>query len=184
MILVRHGQSEFNAAFGKNRIDPGIEDPSITAFGAEQALISAQLVQSMSISRLISSPYRRALETATIIAELLGAPILIDPLVRERFAFSCDIGTPASQLARDWPELDFSDLDEQWWPVEDETYDLVAKRARQFIEATVRLDDRDRVAVITHWGFIRCLTGLQVTNGAVVRVDRVGRGAVVGTPNS
>jgi len=30
MILVRHGQSEFNAAFNVTRIDPGIRDPKLT----------------------------------------------------------------------------------------------------------------------------------------------------------
>jgi glucosyl-3-phosphoglycerate phosphatase len=27
------------------------------------------------------------------------------------------------------------------------------------------------MAIITHWGFIRALTGLKVPNGAVLRID-------------
>ena len=27
------------------------------------------------------------------------------------------------------------------------------------------------IAVVTHWGFIRALTGLKVPNGAVLRID-------------
>ena len=27
------------------------------------------------------------------------------------------------------------------------------------------------IAVVTHWGFIRALTGLQVPNGTVLRID-------------
>lgn len=42
----------------------------------------------------MTSPYARALETAGIIAEHLGFPITVDPLIAERFSFICDIGSP------------------------------------------------------------------------------------------
>jgi broad specificity phosphatase PhoE len=32
-------------------------------------------------------------------------------------------------------------------------------------------DARERVAVVTHWGFIRALTGKPVTNGEIVRIE-------------
>jgi broad specificity phosphatase PhoE len=34
-----------------------------------------------------------------------------------------------------------------------------------------RQADWARVAVVSHWGFIRSLTGLTVQNGAVLRID-------------
>ena len=37
MILVRHGQSRFNAVFSVTRVDPGITDPGITDEGHGQA---------------------------------------------------------------------------------------------------------------------------------------------------
>ena len=36
MILIRHGQSEFNVHFSRTGIDPGIVDPHLTATGREQ----------------------------------------------------------------------------------------------------------------------------------------------------
>ena len=36
MILLRHGQSEFNAAFNATRVDPGIPDPRLTEEGKRQ----------------------------------------------------------------------------------------------------------------------------------------------------
>ena len=30
MILIRHGESEFNVVFNKTRVDPGIPDPALT----------------------------------------------------------------------------------------------------------------------------------------------------------
>jgi hypothetical protein len=32
-------------------------------------------------------------------------------------------------------------------------------------------EDWPRAGVVTHWGFIRSLTGLTVPNGAVLRID-------------
>ncbi|MDA0340028.1 MAG: phosphoglycerate mutase family protein [Proteobacteria bacterium] len=183
MIFIRHGQSEFNVIYGQTRQDPGIEDPAITELGAAQAKQAAGFLADMNVRRLISSPYRRALQTASIIAETLGLSIAVNPTVREHYAFSCDIGTPRDVLMREWPGIDFSHLEDRWWPHEDETDDLVAARGRAFIETSATLPDRDQVAVISHWGFIRGVTGLKVTNGTVLRVDPEGRGVVVGTPD-
>lgn len=183
MIFVRHGQSEFNVVYGETRIDPGIEDPAITELGADQARAAARYLADQRVKRLISSPYRRALQTASIIARELEVPVSVNPIVREHYAFSCDIGTPRTDLAREWPGIDFSHIEERWWPHEDETDDLVAARGRVFMEQAALFDDRDSLAVISHWGFIRGVTGLRVTNGTVLRVDREGSGVVVGTPN-
>ncbi len=183
MIFIRHGQSEFNVIYGQTRQDPGIEDPAITELGAAQAKQAAGFLEGMNVRRLISSPYRRALQTASIIAERLGLSIAVNPTVREHYAFSCDIGTPRDVLMREWPGIDFSHLEERWWPNEDETDDLVAARGRNFIKTSATLPDRDQVAVVTHWGFIRGVTGLKVTNGTVLRVDPEGRGVVVRVPD-
>ena len=60
MILIRHGQSEFNVVYGKTRIDPGIRDPKLTALGKRQARAAAETVHEMGIRQLITSPYTRA----------------------------------------------------------------------------------------------------------------------------
>ena len=40
MILLRHGQSEFNLHYTATRIDPGIEDPRLTPLGHAQVLVT------------------------------------------------------------------------------------------------------------------------------------------------
>jgi broad specificity phosphatase PhoE len=106
MILVRHAESEWNVHYGRTRIDPGIADPPLTRAGRAQAERLVDTLAAEGVARLISSPYRRALETATIIARALDLAISVEPLVRERCAFSCDVGTPSSLLCGHWPELD------------------------------------------------------------------------------
>jgi broad specificity phosphatase PhoE len=169
MILIRHGQSEFNVHFSRTRQDPGIRDPVLTEEGRAQAHAAAAALGTHDLRRLITSPYRRALETAEIIAGALDLPVTVDPTVGERAAFSCDFGSLPAELARRWPAWAFGHLPEQWWPDHEEPETGLLARCARFRTVTDILDDRDHVAIVSHWGFIRALTGLTVPNAAVVR---------------
>ena len=170
MILARHAESEWNLHYGRTRIDPGIPDPPLTAAGRVQAEGLAEALAAEGIAELISSPYRRALETATIVARALELPISVEHLVRERYAFSCDVGTPCSLLRGHWPDLDFADLAEQWWGEAEESVASIGDRCVAFHAKTAGLPGRARIAVITHWGFIRALTGQELGNARFVRL--------------
>lgn len=176
MLLVRHGQSEFNAAFTLTRVDPGIPDPELTEIGRVQAAAAARDLAARDVARLVVSPYTRTLQTARIIAEQLGVPMTIDPRVRERAAFHCDIGTPPRALAARFPEFDFGGLGDPWWHDHlsvgrAESEAELAHRAEQFRAEMARREDWRRVAVVTHWGFVRALTGRQAQNGEIVVYD-------------
>jgi broad specificity phosphatase PhoE len=116
VFLIRHGQTEFNRVFSVTRRDPGVRDPCLTEIGRSQAAAIARAPHLLSARRLITSPYIRALETAEIIAERLGLPITIEPMIAERFCFTCDIGSPLAELRTRWPDLDFDRLRDPWWP--------------------------------------------------------------------
>lgn len=171
MILIRHGQSEWNARYSHTRIDPDIPDPPLTPEGRRQVAAAAEALAALQIDRLLASPYRRTLETADILAGLLSVPVTVEPLVRERAAFSCDIGTPRSVLAASWPQLAFDHVEEVWWPSGEESDTDLGLRCRRFRSAARRLQDFRRVAVVTHWGFIRRIAGIEVRNGEWVRFD-------------
>ena len=70
----------------------------------------------------------------------------------------------------DWarPGLDFAHLEEQWWGEPEESEASLLERCRAFRADTDALPDRDRVAVVTHYGFILGTTGLAVPNAAIV----------------
>ena len=171
MILLRHGQSEFNAVFTLTRKDPGIHDPKLTPLGKEQAEAAAEALAHEGLTRILASPYTRALQTAEPVARRLGLPVMVSPVVRERYAFTCDVGSPCSRLSAAWPEHDFSHIEEVWWPQTEESADAVLARAALFrAEMTALPDWRDTV-VVCHWGFIMSLTGLSVQNGQWLRFD-------------
>ena len=171
MILLRHGQSEFNLHFTKTRRDPGIVDPPLTQLGHLQAMEAAKRLASERITRIIVSPYTRALQTAAPIARALGVKLLINPTVRERFAFACDVGSPRTELQRAWPDHDFSAIDEIWWPAIEEPAGSIVGRAALFRNEMAALRDWADTLVISHWGFILCMTGRSVPNGEWLRCN-------------
>jgi broad specificity phosphatase PhoE len=173
MILIRHGQTEFNRIFSQTREDPGIRDPDLTAAGRRQAAALATALARLpgpKPRRLVASPYRRALETAEIVAAMHGLPIAVEALVAERCVFACDIGSPRAALAERWPALALDHLPDPWWPQAAESEEALAERARRFREKLAG-ERWHEIAVVTHWGFIRALTGLKVANGTVLRID-------------
>jgi broad specificity phosphatase PhoE len=170
MILIRHGQTIFNAVFGLTRIDPGVVDPGLTLEGRRQIAAAAESLAGLPLKRVVASPYTRALETAEILTRRLKRPVEIDPLVGERGHFACDIGTRRSRLVEQWPQHRFGEFEEEWWRA-GETEDEFAHRCRRFHEAVAALEDWPEVLVVTHWGVIRGLTGRSVSNGEWVRFD-------------
>lgn len=171
MILLRHGQSEFNLHFTATRRDPGIVDPKLTPLGHEQAEAAAEALAGEDIRRIIASPYTRALQTAAPVAKKFGIPVTITPVVRERYAFSCDIGTPISRLADDWPDLALDHVEEIWWPQAEEGAEGVIARAAEFRGSMAVRPDWPHTLVVSHWGFILALTGTSAQNGTWLRYD-------------
>jgi broad specificity phosphatase PhoE len=181
MILLRHCQSEFNLHYTRTRCDPGIVDPGLTEEGLAQAAAAADALCSGSrIARIVVSPYRRALQTAAPIAARLGLHVTVSSLVRERFAFACDIGSPRATLERDWPGIDFSALDEGWWhdgtlgpdrkPARESEQSVIA-RAGQFRDEMAQAPDWPETLLVSHWGFLLALTGRSLENGKSLVID-------------
>lgn len=171
MILLRHGETVFNVVYGATRRDPGVRDPRLTERGRAQADAAARALSRESITRVIASPYTRAIQTGDVIARALGVPLVIDEEVRERFCFSCDVGTRSSVLAARWSSYAFDHIDDVWWPESEEPVELLHTRCEAFRRRIAAADEWQTTAVVTHWGVIRALTGEKVTNGEMLRLD-------------
>ncbi len=171
MYLLRHGQSLFNLHFTETRKDPGIEDPELTPLGHEQAEAAAEKLADKKITRIIVSPYTRALQTAQPFLRRQEVPVDVMHEVRERFAFACDIGRHRDLLAAHFPQHQFDHLPDQWWPETHETAEATIARANHFRTLMAERDDHETTLLVSHWAFILSLTGRSLDNGELVQFD-------------
>ncbi len=172
MFLLRHGQSFFNLHFTQTKRDPGIEDPELTPLGHAQARdAAARLAAQGVITRIIVSPYKRALQTAEPIRALCRVPLEIRHEVRERTAFTCDIGSSPAHLAATFPEHDFSHLPARWWHDTTESEAETEARASAFRTDLAARPDHATTLLVSHWGFILALTGKSLNNGELHDYD-------------
>jgi broad specificity phosphatase PhoE len=147
LLLVRHGQSEWNAA-GRWQ---GQADPPLSDQGRVQAREAARSVGA--VDAIWASDLQRAVETAAIVAEDVGVgPVTVDPDLRER-----DAGE-FSGLTRDEIELRFPGYladgrRPSGWESDEQLLDR-ASRAIHRIAAAVPGGD---VLVVTHGGLIYVL---------------------------
>ena len=96
-LLIRHGQSEWNAD-GRWQ---GQADPPLTDLGRHQALHASRNLGV--VDAIVASDQQRATETALIIAGELGVgPLVLEPGLRERDAGEWS-GLTRAEIERDWP---------------------------------------------------------------------------------
>jgi glucosyl-3-phosphoglycerate phosphatase len=171
MYLLRHGQSYFNLHFNATRTDPGIEDPELTPLGIEQAHAAAEQLADTGLTRVIVSPYTRALQTAEPVLARYKTPVHISQQVRERRVFVCDVGSTTDRLAMRFPHHDFAHLPAQWWPDDSETEEQTIARANLFRASMAARSDHATTLLVSHWAFILALTGHSIGNGELLPYD-------------
>jgi len=171
MFLLRHGQSYFNLHFTPTRIDPGIEDPELTDLGVAQAEAAASQLARASLTRIIISPYTRALQTAEPILKVHQASVHIMHEVRERAAFVCDVGSSPEQLSARFPHHDFKHLPSPWWSEPVETLEATVARADAFRALMAARDDSATTLLVSHWAFILALSGKSLSNGELLEYE-------------
>lgn len=177
MYLLRHGQSYFNLYFSEHRVDPGIEDPELTPLGAEQAAAAARALAETALTRIIVSPYTRALQTAEAFRAVHAVPVQIMHEVRERAAFVCDVGTAPERLATRFPHHDFAHLPARWWHKGTEPERETRARANAFRAVMAARPDSRTTLLVSHWAFILALTGRSLDNGELLEYDPKEAGA-------
>ncbi|NPB05576.1 MAG: histidine phosphatase family protein [Aquificae bacterium] len=79
VFLLRHGRSEGNEL----GLFQGKLDYPLSQEGRRQAERAADFLKNLNLSKVYSSPQKRALETAKVVAERLGLPLEVDGRLRE-----------------------------------------------------------------------------------------------------
>lgn len=93
-IFLRHGETEGNA---RRVYQP--PDIPLNPTGQAQARRAAESLRDHPVERILASDMRRAWQTAEAAAEMVGAPVVPEPRLRERW-FGDLVGTSSTDL--DW----------------------------------------------------------------------------------
>lgn len=100
LIVVRHGESEGNAAgILQGRVDYGL-----TERGRLQAAATAEILRGAAFVRVFTSPLRRARDTAAPIAAALGIAVEVEPRLIE-YDYGEASGLNAAGLRERFPEI-------------------------------------------------------------------------------
>lgn len=156
LLLVRHGETDWNAA----RRWQGRDDPPLNDTGRQQAEQLATDIEGEHVDAVYSSDLRRALETAEIVAARLDLPICALAGLRE-----IDVGS-WSGLTHDELQVKFPEQlarhFESWgtgWE-DGETPEELSERVLGAARKISQEHPVGRVLVVTHGGVIRALTAI------------------------
>jgi probable phosphoglycerate mutase len=148
-LLLRHGATAHTAE--KRFSGSGGADPELSPEGAAQARAAAAAVASRGqVDAVVSSPLRRARQTADVVAAELGLPVREVESLRE-----CAFG--------EWEGLTFAEVQEQWpdeltaWladtsvaPPGGESFDAVAARVRRARDQLLTRHPSRTVLAVSH----------------------------------
>ena len=182
ILLARHGETDWNRV-GRWQ---GHADPPLNDLGRRQAAELAERLAGDGISAVYTSDLRRASETAGVIADRLGLPVVEDAALRE-----IDVGS-WSGLTRAEVEQRFPDGFARWRAGEighdGETREQLTARVVTAVERIAATHQGDTILVVTHGGSIRALRrhaagdpGESIENCGTSSLELV-EGALVATP--
>jgi len=147
VLLVRHGQSEWNA-HGRWQ---GHADPPLSDLGRTQAAAAALAIGA--VDAILASDLQRAAETAAIIAAAIGVgPVLVDERLRERDAGEWT-GLTRHEIEERWP----GHLDAGHRPDGFESDESVLARVVAALHDVDRHHSGAAVLAVTHAGVVRTL---------------------------
>jgi len=154
LFLIRHGETEGNAL----RI---VQHPHIplSPRGVTQAERLALRLAREDVTRIVSSDYARAMTTAEHLQRATGAPLAIEPLLRER-NFGDLRGTPYAELGIDMFALDYAPPNGETWPMFHERVDRAWARVQELAAST-----SGSLAVVTHGLVCRSLAARHLILG-------------------
>jgi len=173
--LLRHGASTFNA---QHRCQGSCDEPELTPQGREEARLSAERLSSEGIEAVISSPLRRASDTAEHLLKAIGAQgrkitFETDARLREIELYHWE-GLPLEEIPRRFPEQ-YRDWrlrpgefrmqlanNEVQYPVRS-LYD----RVRLFWDYLLTAYAGKSIVLVSHGGTIRALLASALGLGAV-----------------
>ena len=153
LVLLRHGQTDYNAA-GRMQ---GHIDSVLTEAGVAQAAHVAPEIARLAPDRLISSDLRRAVDTADLVGAASGRPVKLDARLRETHLGEWQGRTVAEIEAEQPGAIAAWRSDPAWTPPGGESRIEVVRRSLPVVE---ELDEEyagspdATVVLVAHGGLI------------------------------
>jgi broad specificity phosphatase PhoE len=146
LLLVRHGQTEWNAA---GRMQGQTAHVRLTELGHAQAAAAAQELTTWGPGALVSSDLLRARQTAEHCARTTGLPVTTTPALREQ-GYGVLEGRPSREL---WDVVDWTDP--HWAAEGGESLAQLYTRVEAYLDELAASPPAGVVALVTHGDTIR-----------------------------
>ncbi|HLM04010.1 MAG TPA: histidine phosphatase family protein [Blastococcus sp.] len=157
LLLVRHGQSEWNAAGLLQGQTPHVP---LTPLGHQQAAAAATELAQLRPGALLSSDLHRAVQTAEHCARATGLSVETTPALREQ-AYGELEGRPSREL---WDLVDWTDP--HWSAPGGESLAELHARVEAFLKDLAADPPADVLALVTHGDTIRAAQAVVAGLGA------------------
>jgi broad specificity phosphatase PhoE len=156
LLMLRHAESRSNAHPEAVAL-PESEGDLLTERGWEQARAAARGLRATGVTRLVTSPMRRARETTSAIAEQLPLPVEVDDAIHElrESAEYLELPPEEQKLRRwsNWMAEHADDADHA--PPGGESFNAVLARVHRFKRELERGDPGATVLAVSHGIFAR-----------------------------
>ena len=186
LFFIRHAESEAN----KKRILASQLAFPLTEDGkADADLIAAELKEITEIDRIISSPLKRAVQTAESFGKVYNLEITMDERISEHNLGKYS-GMSYDQVKTE-PDYETDSLKRwDWVPLGGgESYKAIAERVRDFLEDLNRSNKDQRILIVTHAVTLRMITAIMnntlpeypkefPNNGEILKIQFTGTGKV------
>lgn len=150
--LIRHGETNLN----KFKLMQGRTDEPLNDRGIEQALIARELVKDIKFDSVYASPLDRAIETASIVADIPREKVKIDERITEVNFGKYELHKYSRlgiKMSLYWalPEIFPA-------PIGVENTESMALRSRAFLSELEKME-YDNILIASHGGILRALNG-------------------------
>lgn len=153
LVLVRHAEP---VRVGPGEAD-GPVDPPLTERGRVQARRLGRWLAAETIDHVVTSPLRRAVETAAPLATALGLEPEIDPRISE-YDHSADHYIPVEELRTTRDERWIAMIEGRWAEFGADDPDEFRRRVVPTLDSIARAHPGERVVVVGHGGVINVYT--------------------------
>ena len=159
-LITRHGQVDRSAKFFEGNHLYTVGEFPLSELGREQARLLGERLKAEGFKgKILASPYLRTMETANIIAGILGLKVIPFALLHETTYELDFVGKTIDELREIFDNVDENaTLEYPWWPNFTETVEQVDERGVRTMELAERLYPDEPILYVGHGASVHGLS--------------------------